>query len=631
MAERSQLGTYNRCQPLLERNNVPCEHIVLEEKGSSSGKVLSKNVEFYTLRILQGHRQVGRTSHTTERAIRLELSDENKKTRTTKRLPHNASKSSVGDVFKHSNSSKEKMTSGPINFCSSPFASHFTPSCSSSNDHFQKGKFETKDYSQLLDDSSSIESRDNGPIQLYELEVGESDFADLQKDQALLVDFSSFAKSMIDLLKLCDLGESQDHGDNVTVGNTSRLQCSENENWNPIAGQQGISNVSTYVCRIEAFSNQAPAGRWDTNRMDGTIFHRAIFSIVESNQFRELTHLSLNLKPGTDSSIRRYLSIRMTELLDEKSMLNFQISIEKDRAENSEQANVKISEQYNDLVQSSQGEKNDIVREASEKLERESSIRREEVQHLVVESESKIKEMRDEAMENQQRLKEEITNLKEQNKLLTNDKEDAQVYNKAQTDRLIECQASLQSLKEKMGTVQNDLQLEETERAKLQDQCTSYKAHLTSLERSNEEKKQVVSSSECQAQQLSNELRDLRTKFTSSQEEIQIKDQEYILLQEEQKKTSDLLGRYQRDRQEMKRRMKAKVEMIQKQEEILAAKEIEQTESEQIQGTTERELDSLRQKLRLTETALADSDEKLNENKKTMDSNQQVCDTIKRT
>ena len=45
-------------------------------------------------------------------------------------------------------------------------------------------------------------------VNLYELEVGESDFAQLRQDQTLLVEFSDFSNSLIDLLMQCDLGES---------------------------------------------------------------------------------------------------------------------------------------------------------------------------------------------------------------------------------------------------------------------------------------------------------------------------------------------------------------------------------------------------------------------------------------
>jgi len=48
-------------------------------------------------------------------------------------------------------------------------------------------------------------------INLYELNVSESDFADLRQDQALNLDFSNFAKSFIELLRLCDLGTNDEN------------------------------------------------------------------------------------------------------------------------------------------------------------------------------------------------------------------------------------------------------------------------------------------------------------------------------------------------------------------------------------------------------------------------------------
>ena len=38
-----------------------------------------------------------------------------------------------------------------------------------------------------------------GTIRLFELEVGESDFVELRRDQALLVDFHNFAHSFVSL------------------------------------------------------------------------------------------------------------------------------------------------------------------------------------------------------------------------------------------------------------------------------------------------------------------------------------------------------------------------------------------------------------------------------------------------
>jgi spindle assembly abnormal protein 6 len=36
-----------------------------------------------------------------------------------------------------------------------------------------------------------------------------------------------------------------------------------------------------------------------------------VFSVVESNRFKQLTHISLQLRPGTDTAIKGYLSSRL--------------------------------------------------------------------------------------------------------------------------------------------------------------------------------------------------------------------------------------------------------------------------------------------------------------------------------
>ena len=226
----------------------------------------------------------------------------------------------------------------------------------------------------------------NLPIELYELEVGESDFAALRRDQALLVDFNSFSDSLISLLQCCELGSEDENGGGCSSNHQQTFQNTSNQygqqqqpydesasgGWNgngqvggvsrqSAMGQQqhqwGSSNnsntwstpshhqgqgggmnyhgqrmmsspfanmncstsmpVSTYACRLEvdASSNGSNSmQQWRQNSAqqpnNNNSMRHARFSIVESNQFRELTHLALNLNVGTDKSVRCYLSSR---------------------------------------------------------------------------------------------------------------------------------------------------------------------------------------------------------------------------------------------------------------------------------------------------------------------------------
>ena len=55
----SEMSTFNRSRPLLERKNVPCEVITIESKknGATGSNIISKRKEYFTLRILEGYRR----------------------------------------------------------------------------------------------------------------------------------------------------------------------------------------------------------------------------------------------------------------------------------------------------------------------------------------------------------------------------------------------------------------------------------------------------------------------------------------------------------------------------------------------------------------------------------------------
>ncbi|KAI5082935.1 hypothetical protein GOP47_0002678 [Adiantum capillus-veneris] len=101
------------------------------------------------------------------------------------------------------------------------------------------------------------------PFFLYFLEVSEDDFQSLKVEQCILVDFTTFPYKFIELLEHCIDAGSHD---------TPRFQA--------------ILHVRTG---------------------DST------FSVVEANQFKHLSHLSLCFRQGNDSTIKTYLAGRLSE------------------------------------------------------------------------------------------------------------------------------------------------------------------------------------------------------------------------------------------------------------------------------------------------------------------------------
>jgi spindle assembly abnormal protein 6 len=117
---------------------------------------------------------------------------------------------------------------------------------------------------------------DSDLLFLYTLDVSEDEFPRLKHDQSLLVEFSSFPPSFIELLQQCSTTDP----------------------------------VFTAVLDTTATSTGSSASS------------AAELRIVEKNQFKNLTHLALRFRAGTDASTKAYLASRVaqfTEILRETS------------------------------------------------------------------------------------------------------------------------------------------------------------------------------------------------------------------------------------------------------------------------------------------------------------------------
>ncbi|CAN9515939.1 unnamed protein product [Ophioblennius macclurei] len=118
---------------------------------------------------------------------------------------------------------------------------------------------------------------DNDPYFLFSLPVSEEDFQCLKVQQGLLVDFSAFPQKFIDLLELC-----------------SSQQCSD---------------APRFVLQLTCQSLEGPAH----------------FSVVETNAFKHLNHLSLRLAPGSDRDVRDHLAACLSSIKAEKQALNVKL------------------------------------------------------------------------------------------------------------------------------------------------------------------------------------------------------------------------------------------------------------------------------------------------------------------
>lgn len=112
-------------------------------------------------------------------------------------------------------------------------------------------------------------SDDDDPCFLYSLFVNDDDFKVLKAQQGLLVDFDNFATQLICLLEQCQVPQS------VISKNPPKFLLLLAEE----------------------------AGDWT-------------FKLVETNNFKHLCHLSLNIAPSCDADIKTHMAVKIKQLKD---------------------------------------------------------------------------------------------------------------------------------------------------------------------------------------------------------------------------------------------------------------------------------------------------------------------------
>ena len=110
---------------------------------------------------------------------------------------------------------------------------------------------------------------------LHTLEVGEDDFQQLKAEQGIVVDFSDFSEKLVGLLRKCVASRAE------AVPRFRALLCESN-------GQ-------------------------------------SVFKLVETNDFKQLAHISLCFRPGTDAAVKSFLAFRMSELRRDRDILSEQL------------------------------------------------------------------------------------------------------------------------------------------------------------------------------------------------------------------------------------------------------------------------------------------------------------------
>lgn len=649
---------FDRASPLFEKESVPFD---IHTRASNSKSSNSRSQGTYTVRILRGSRSTN-NGNNREQVIRFEMSDE-----------CSLITAAPSSTFHPSTPSNRKTN----NFKQQTPIIH-APFLTADRGQGQSSCFANSSFT--LQSQRTEMTISNRPIQLYELEVGESDFAELRRDQALLVDFNDFANSMITLLQCCELGDgdnsntmtSDDQTNNsynphqqnnssqcqmdggLSGGWSSQMHCqSSNQLGNNSSTMRGTPSqhsshqqrhsiqqnsfrspspygngmpVSTYSCRLETdLSQTANDGvQWRTTQNSSSASKHARFSIVESNQFRELTHLSLSLNVGTDNSVRVYLSSRLIQSLLHNRAINTLVCEQKQRSEVAETTLISLNKRLQEMAQTAEADKAQLRCQAEERIQTEHNNRLAEVSDIKSSKDTEVMALNEQLQRSQVHYESKIRVLEDINKNIIAEKSACDNENESLSTRLNIQETTNKSLKNEISSLRSQLQQVSSEKSNIEKCLHELQIQLASLEHSNIRQDKAISQTE--AQRLSAERVSADAKQTLVRQQSQMEDLRRRLSEAESEaaRYKELTSRYQTNRIEMKKRIKEKIQTIREQEEVLVTRENEV-------GGWKQRVNALEDALRQTRKEKADAllelthaNTKMEEDATKLENNQQV-------
>ncbi|KAM9364245.1 spindle assembly abnormal protein 6 homolog [Pholidichthys leucotaenia] len=427
---------------------------------------------------------------------------------------------------------------------------------------------------------------DIDPYFLFNLTISEEDFQSLKVQQGLLIDFASFPQKFIELLNMC---------------------YSEQESDNP----RFLLHLSCQSSVLEGPAN---------------------FSVVETNAFKHLNHLSLRLSQGSDKEVKDYLAVCLSSLKAEKQALELKLKkTEDDLSRQLSYAQQTLSEKTKEL---------DKLR--SEWTNQTSSLSSHHSRELQLE--------REKAVELQGRLQQQTEQLRQELEA-THKKSSVQLQSRV--TELEACCRELTEKKYKNESVIRDVKIKlagaEEENQRLKQQVLTLRRENSTLDAEIHEKERSVSQLQMRVAVLDQEIKDKeqlmrRTKEVleatqqqkesmegnAESKELQIKKLEATVksLSEELIKANGIIKKLQGEIKSLVGKIKVKNTVTVSQEKVL------QETSDKLQNAA-KDLQNAQQQLTIKEEQISKLKEqvettmqKLNESKEVLKTNENVINWL---
>ncbi|XP_007541960.1 spindle assembly abnormal protein 6 homolog isoform X1 [Poecilia formosa] len=427
---------------------------------------------------------------------------------------------------------------------------------------------------------------DTDPYFLFTLPISEEDFQSLKVQQGLLIDFASFPQKFIDLLNLCNLEQDSD---------------------NP----RFLLHLTCQSTMVEGC---------------------ATFSIVETNAFKHLNHLSLRLIQGSEKEVKEYLAACLASLKAEKQALDRKFKETEDD----------LCRQLSYTQQTLSEKTKELEKLRSEWTNKTSSLSSRHSEELQLERE-KILELQSRFQHETERLRQDLEAAhRKSSQQLQSRVTDLETSCRELTERRYKNESIIRDLKIKLSGSEEECQ-------RLKQQVLSLRRENSTLDTEVHEKERVVSQLQVRVAVLEQEVKDkemvmYRTKEvleatqqqkesveeSAENKEVQLRKLEATVksLSEELLKANGIIQKLQGEVRVLVGKVKVKNTVTVSQEKVLRETQTKLESVDKDLQSAQRQLLSKEEEVKELEEQLEMTLQKLNESKEVLKTNENVINWL---
>ncbi|EEY70519.1 spindle assembly protein, putative [Phytophthora infestans T30-4] len=434
------------------------------------------------------------------------------------------------------------------------------------------------------------------PYFLYLWSVSEEEFHELKAQQKLLVDFATFPANLIELLQCC-------------LKDSKAIVQEDAEK------EQKRSSIDAQHSRSAGPIPLSYLAVLNTSDSDGM----SVFSIVETNPFKQLTHLSLRFYPGDDAAIKAYLAARLAQVGASRRSLATSLKQTTEELQGTQKSEAKLQQQLAALGYEAESTLSQEKMKFADELETQRRAATSALKQREDELNAKIdvlveryeKEKTAEASEAQVQ---ELSRQKYQHELQIE-------HLRAQSQDLSQGSSALSGevgeLRSQNKELDQKVFLQEKQINALQVRADALQQQLADKEEVVKKTTDLLQAAKVHSEEVDESLKMYRDNHARLQQKLELSISEI-------NKGNEIIERIQNENRTLKAKMRMKVKIIKQQEHFVEEKQLQREEALLELKSTKEDIRKRDEHILQLKDTIKELSQKLEDSNKLLASNQQV-------